>query len=162
MWQGKLQNIEKPPVLYHWTTQSQALSSLYITAQVVLSVSVAHLVARLNTCEEMWPSKGVDLRWRQMSLQYFIANYNVVWSGKCIFSVAKQEMLCLYRVYWFVCWHSNLCYTIVLILRYWQTSLFHECKSTSTTLPTSFWFLHGTHHHHSNKQQQHDHQCHTP
>jgi len=66
MHDGKLEDTEKPPLLYHWATQSQALSAICITAQVVLSASVAHLVARWNTCEETWPSKGVDwggLKW---------------------------------------------------------------------------------------------------
>ena len=84
MHDGKLEDTEKPPLLYHWATQSQALSSICIAAQVVLSASVAHLVARWNTCEETWPSKGVDwggLKWALSISLPTIMSYKVyfVW-----------------------------------------------------------------------------------
>ena len=46
MHDGKLKDTKKLPLFYHWDTQSQALSSIRITGQVVLSASVAQLVAR--------------------------------------------------------------------------------------------------------------------
>ena len=157
MHDGKLEDTEKPPLLYHWATQSQALSAICITAQVVLSASVAHLVARWNTCEETWPSKGVD------------------WGGlKWALSISLPTIMS-YKVY-FVCCQTrnvmsvlsgmsfNICIQLCLYLAtgIWQTSLFYECMSTSTTLPTLFRLCILKNHHHSNNQRQQDHQCHAP